>query len=492
MTADSGLEDGTWALLSEALHAYRDSRRSTVWLRHHLNRLTEPLRVAVTGPWRAGKSTLVNALVGEEVAPIELDGTQHVFAWYQDGPAPRATVCPVQGPAYELPVTRSGRGLRAPSGWAGGDIDEVVVEWPTRALRRVHLVDTPPVVSGGGSAAVAGGADPIRTADRVLREADAILYLTRQLGEDDLRFLQLGRDSPVAAAAAGINVLAVLSRADETAGGRIDALVAAKQAARRRRREPRVAALCADVLAVSPLLCAAARTLTSDEFAAISALAAVSRAELEPHLLSTDRFTGGGVPAQVTVEGRRALLDRLGLFGVRLATTLVRTGCRTRVDLTDRLARHSGLAELQESVSALLLDRRPALKARSALLALDWVLRSEPLPATAYLVGELERLLAGAHDFQEMRLLAALRTRRVTLPADLAEQATRLTGGYGTSAHDRLALAAEAPPEEVWHQAHAAVARWRAEPGERGFTEAQQRAAEVVVRSCEGVLARLG
>jgi hypothetical protein len=485
MTPGAGLDAAAGALLSEAMRVYRDSRRSTVWLRHHLNRLDEPLRLAVTGPWRAGKSTLVNALVGEDVAPVEVDGVPPVFTWYQDGPAPRATLCPAQGPAYDLPVTRSGRGLRvAPAGWAGGDVDEVVVEWPTRALRRTHLIDTPPLGADGE-------AEGSRTADRVLREADAVLYLTPHLGEDDLAFLRLGLDGRVAAAAP-VHVLAVLTRADETAGGRIDALVAAKQSARRRRREPRVAALVPDVLAVSPLLAHAGRTLTSDEFMAIGSLAAVPRPDLEPHLLSTDRFTAAAVPAPVAVEVRRDLLRRFGLFGVRLAATLVRTGCHTRAELADRLVRHSGLAELQESVAELFVARRSALKARSALLALEWVLRSEPLPAAVYLAAELERLVSGAHDFRELRLLADLRTRRVSLPADLVDEARRLVGGYGTDARDRLGLAQDAADDDVWAYARAAVERWRAVPAEREFTADQRRAAEVVVRSCEGVLAATG
>lgn len=503
MTPDSGLDDAAWALLSEATHVYRDSRRSTVWLRHHLNRLTEPLRLAVTGSWQAGRSTLVNALVGEDVAPVEAAGARNLFTWYQDGPVPRATLCPARGAAYELPVSRSGRGLRvAANGWVGGDIDEVVIEWPTRALRRTHLIDAPPVTPVG--------ADTARTAERVLREADAVIYLTRRLGEEDLSFLRLARDPRVAP---GVQVLVVLSRADETAGGRIDALVEAKRVARRWRRDPRTAALCQDVLAVAPMLAHAGRTLTGEEYAAFDELARVPRSGpgapgakllagpegtgprppgqgLEPHLLSTDRFTAADFPAAVDEAVRRKLLDRFGLFGVRLATTLVRTGCRTRTALADRLVRHSGLAELQESIAELFVDRRPALKARSALLALDRVLRSEPLPAAAYLNAELERLVAGAHEFRELRLLASLRAGRVALPDDLGGQARRLAGVSGGTARDRLGLPPDAPTGEVWTHAHAAVARWRAEPQQRGFNAAQRRAAEVVVRSCEGILAR--
>jgi hypothetical protein len=473
---DSGLDDAVWALLSEAVHVYRDSPRSAALLEHHLNRLSGPLRLAVAGPWRAGKSTLVNALIGQDVAPVEADGVLPALTWYEDGPAPRVTSYPVVGPAYDLPAARLAPGLRVPT--AGADVHAIVVEWPSRALRRTNLIDTPPV----------GGVDE-HTAERVLREADAVLYLTPRLGEPDLRFLRLARDGGLGPAA-GVHVITVLTRADE-AHGRIDALMAAKQAARRRRRDPRIAALCQDVVAVSPLLARAARTMTPEEYAALAALAEVPRVDLEPHLLSTDRFAAAAFPAPVDAATRRALLHRFGLFGVRLAGTLVRTGCRGRGELADQLARHGGLTELQESVAELFLARRPALKARAGLVALNTVLRTDPLPGADYLAAEVERLVAGAHDFREMRLLAALRARRVTLPDELAGQARRLTGAQGADPHERMGLPADAPVEDLWAQARAAAERWRAEPADRGFTPAQRQAAEVVVRSCEGILSRL-
>jgi hypothetical protein len=400
------------------------------------------------------------------------------------------TVFPARSPAYDVPgydVRAGGRG-GPPAIRVDEEIDEIVVVCPTRALRRAHLADTLPVDPAGDADRDPAGA---QVAERVLREADALLYLTPRLGDDDLRFLRLARDERLPGAA-GVNAVAVLGRADEVGGGRVDALLAAKQAARRRRRDPRVAALCQDVVAVSPLLARAARTLTTDEYAALAALAAAPRPELDRYLLSTDRFTAAEFPAPVTVQARRALLRRLGLFGVRLAGTLVRTGCRDRGDLADKLARHSGLVELQDAVAELFLARRPVLKARSALLALAVVLRAEPVPAAAPVAAELDRLVASAHEFRELRLLAALRAGRVTLPDGLADQARRLAGGHGPAPYDRLGVSPDCPPGEVWARATAAIDRWRAEPAERRFTPAQQRVAEVVVRSCEGILAGLG
>jgi hypothetical protein len=114
------------------------------------------------------------------------------------------------------------------------------------------------------------------------------------------------------------------------------------------------------------------------------------------------------------------------------------------------------------------------------------------VPAAAPVAAELDRLVASAHEFRELRLLAALRAGRVSLPDELADQARRLAGGHGPAPYDRLGVSPDCPPGEVWARATAAIDRWRAEPAERRFTPAQRQVAEVVVRSCEGILAGLG
>src|SRR5262249_34241528 len=159
--------------------------------------------------------------------------------------------------------------------------------------------------------------------DRVMREADALLYVARG---SSLSALEALRGNAV-------STIAVLGRADEVGGSGLDALSSAKQLARRLRRDLTVQATCQSVVAFSGLLAHAARTLRDNESLNLAALAAAPRPELSDLLLSVDRFTGDTCPAPVPRSARRALIDRWGLFGVRLATTLIRTGCGTSAAL---------------------------------------------------------------------------------------------------------------------------------------------------------------
>ncbi|MGW3786759.1 hypothetical protein ACWD5Z_19395 [Micromonospora chokoriensis] len=481
MTVGLRLDEAAWGLLHQAIELYQDNPRVVGQLRNQVARLEQPLRIAVVGPWRSGKSTVVNALMGEEVAPVErADG---VFTWYEDGPVPRATAYPSGQPPQELAVVKSATGLRVDLGWDTGDLRDIVVQWPTRALRQITLIDTP---------AVNGDVEQGRASllERVLRDSDAVLYLTRDGRDSDLRVLEAARDGAVGQAAP-VNVIMVLSRADETGGGRIDGLLTARQLARRHYRDPRVGALSVNVVACSGMLGLAGRMLGESDFAALAALARVPRAELDAHLISADRFLRGELPVRLDTEARAALLDRFGIFGVRLAATLVRSGFDSRVKLSAELIRRSGLTELRESVTRCFIDRRDALKARSALAAVETVLRAEPTRGSDEVVGAVEQILAGAHEFRELRLLVALRNTRLGFDAELADEAQRLVGGNGVGLAARLGVEHEATAQRLWEVAAEAQWRWRDRAEDPLLPLAQRRGAQVVVRSCEGMIAEL-
>ncbi len=484
MTVGLRLDEAVWGLLHEALQHYRDSPGATDHLRRQAARLEQPLRIAIAGPWRSGKSTLLNAIMGEEVAPVEGVDGRTCFTWYEDGPQPRATAYSASHPPQELAIAKSPTGMRVDLvGWRVDEVRDIVVQWPTRTLRQVTLID---------ASAATGGDEPGRAPimERVLRDADAVLYLTRDGRDRDLRMLETSRESAVGQAAP-VSVIMVLSRADETGGGRIDGLLTARRLARRQQRDPRVDALCVTAVPCSGLIGLAGRVLSESDFAVLAALTRLPRTELETHLLSADRFVRGDVPLRLDAEVRAALLDRLGLFGLRLATTLIRTGCDSRAKLSAELIRRSGLTELRESMNRFLIDRRDTLKARSALAAVEALLRAEPRRGADELLGRVEQILAGAHEFRELRLLAALRYTRLGFDAELAAEAQRLVGGDGVGLAARLGVEHDATVQRLWEAAAESQWRWRNRAEDPLLRLAQRRGAQVVVRSCEGMLAEL-
>ena len=77
-------------------------------------------------------------------------------------------------------------------------------------------------------------------------------------------------------------------------------------------------------------------TLREDEVANLRVLAATDAETLERMLLSSDEFLELS-RSELTLENRRDLLDRLGLYGVRLAMREIGTGLTTAATLGPRL-----------------------------------------------------------------------------------------------------------------------------------------------------------
>ena len=92
--AASPLLDSVRALLTQATQLYAAIPAASQRLQAVLDRLDEPLRVAIAGKVKAGKSTLLNALVGEELAPTGAGECTRIVTWYRDGITYRATLEP--------------------------------------------------------------------------------------------------------------------------------------------------------------------------------------------------------------------------------------------------------------------------------------------------------------------------------------------------------------------------------------------------------------
>lgn len=475
-------------LLRRTIEVYRDSPQAAGWLQHNLHRFDEPLRVAIAGKVKAGKSTLLNALVGEEIAPTDAGECTRVVTWYLDAPAPKVTMFPRGAPARPLTLHRNHGALRFDlAGLPVEQIDKLEVQWPSQSLRTQTLIDTPGIASLSTDTSARAGA--FLAPEDAPSHADAVIYLMRHLHASDVGFLESFYDQGVARATP-INTIAVLSRADEIGVGRLDALNSARRIARRYRADDKIRSLCQTVVAVAGLLAETGRTMRQPEFAALTTLAALPRAELDAMLLSVDRFARIEMAA-LDSDTRARLVERFGLFGVRLGSTLIRQGVTDPTALSAELVRRSGLDELRSVLATQFAERRELLKARSALLAIDLVLNREPRPAGAPLAAEVERILAGAHEFAELRLLSTIRAGVVKLPPEALTEAERLVGGDGGAPAVRLGLDPGAGLADIHGAALEAAARWQRRAESPLSSRSVSDLARLVVRSCEGILASL-
>jgi hypothetical protein len=268
-------------------------------------------------------------------------------------------------------------------------------------------------------------------------------------------------------------------------------MTSARRIAARLSADPVVRRVVQSVVPVAGLLAETAVTLTETEVAHLRAISERSPKEVEALLMSADRFLTQMPELGLTSIERQHLLDRFGIFGIRLASMILRRGPVTATELSHDLAERCGLEDLRSVLRSLFFARRDVLKSRSALLALDSLTHDHPRPGSVELSARIEEVLASAHPFNELRVLSAVRAGWVTGKPAVLEDLERVIGGTGTTLLQRLGLGPQAEAAEQSAAAADALARWQRRAENPLTRHELVVAARIAVRSCEGMLAEL-
>jgi hypothetical protein len=455
-----------------------------------VERMRDPLRVALIGRAKAGKSTLLNALVGDLVAPTDAAECTLVPTEYHDGLTYRAWKVSEQGDITGARFLRDDDGAHIELD--GTPVDEVVrllVEFPSPLLRDLTLVDTP----GIGSVREQVSQRTLDfTSGAELAPADAVVYLLRNWHAVDSEFL-LGFHDRVGMDVPPVNAVAVLSRADEVGGGDPDALEQAGRLARALGEDPTLRSLVAKVLPVAGLLAQSAVTLTEATYRALVTVAGYGEEEVAAALVSVDRFAAADRLAAVPAATRQRLLAGLGLYGVRRAVDAIRCGRVTSAQaLSEELSRASGLDQLHAVIFGQFAARASVVKAAQVLDLVESALDTGQIRPDTDLLDRFERVRVNGHAVVELRALnevlcspslAMGPTRRV----DIA----RALGSDGIDARVRVGLPPTASDAELGDRLREEARRWQALATSTVSLPDEQRLARIAVRSLTALLAAL-
>lgn len=486
--------DRVRAILAGTVRAYRtdpayaqrpDLHNELEWIGRRLN---QPIRIALAGTLKAGKSTLVNALVGEDIAPTDATEATRIVTWFRNGPTPRVTANHRGGRRSNVPITRDPADRGLTFDFASLDPNDVVdldVDWPAAELIDTTIIDTPGTSSLNRD--VSERTLRLLVPDDGVPRVDAVVFLLRTLNAADIALLkQIG--TLVGGSSGALGVIGVASRADEIGAGRIDAMLSAKDVATRFTAEMDKTGICQAVVPVSGLLALTGRTLRQSEFVALEKLAGVDAAELTKAMLSVDRFVREDAALPVDAATRAALLDRFGMFGIRISIAVLRAGISDSGALADELLERSGLIALRDVIDQQFAQRSDLLKAHTALVSLRRFVEANPIYAAPYILADIDPLLADTHAFEELRLLSLLRSRQTTLNDDEMASLRRIIGGSGTDAASRLGLQPDAPYDGP-RAAFAAAQRWRRRADHPLNDPFTTRACRAAVRSAEALVA---
>jgi hypothetical protein len=438
-------------LLADAAMAADGAEKAT--LDRVIDQYDQPLRVAFAGMIKAGKSTLMNALVGQRIAATDAGECTRIVTRYQRGPRYQVTAVGHDGTSSDLRFDRGETLEIHLDGHSEDDIEHLLVDWPSERLTGRHLIDTPGL--GSISENVSERSVSFLTSDTDF-PVDAVVYLMRQRHPANLEFLEAFHGG--FAASGGMSAIGVLSRADELAGGRVDALDTAARVASEMAADPRVVRLCQGVYPVAGLLAETASTLRQGEHAALVALAGLDEATLSSVLLGVDRFRSSEA---LGLDGdlRERLLSRFGIYGLRVASGLIASDPSLTADrLASELARRSGIGRIEQEIRVRFDERRSVLRVRAAMALLSSLDVAQDLDIST----KFERIAANAHDVYELDLLDRLRGRDVRgMTGERRFQLERTLGVNGPSAQRRLGLSDDADRNEIRDAATSQLDGWR-------------------------------
>ncbi|MDK8795252.1 50S ribosome-binding GTPase [Corynebacterium sp. MSK041] len=398
-------------------------------------RVSTPPRIVIVGRIKAGKSTLLNALVGAPVAETKALEATNVVTVYQYGAPDRAEAMLRNGQRVPIQTMRGEvAALPAPP------VDIAFIDrWmPASAVSNYTLIDTPGLATltdeneATTRAALIDGYEQTRSASV---DADAAMFLFDSAPRrDEVEFIQQLGFTP-------LNTMGVLSRADSFGEGPLgqeDPMVAAGDHAQKLQRE--LASYVGRVMPVSGLLAQTAATgvVTESLTRQIARVTAMSRTEL-----ITELFTAEPGGSRSAINQITNVIDVVGEYGLFLGAEEAAKGAAT---FNEWLTQSSGIGAVRDVLEKELSTYAYLHRAGEILASMETLVYRHPTHSDA--IRQAVSTVRNHPAALPAKLLVTLKGLLTSSAQNIfVEEATRLAA-IGSPAQ-RLGLPDDANPWQI-------------------------------------------
>ncbi len=473
-------------------------------------KLDGPLHVAVAGWMKAGKSTLINALVGRTVAATGAAETTRVNCWFRHASKLGREAAFVHRPGAAAPEEVAVDEVVGVTDVDSRLVEPVTVYLDHELLEDLVVIDSPGLGSPrrydaralemlGDPAAleraaeVEGEEDEDAALDRrtsqAVNAADAVLYLSSEVPGRAVEQQQLERFASLFGGVkrAPVNSLMLLSAVDRRWDREQARETPFELAARLLWSDPErgqaIRSVVWDAVPVLGLLAETARCggVAIDErmIADLRALAAYPQREV---MVVTDEMLARVHVPGVPGERRVALRHALDWYGLIFAMDRVAAGTSDPSELRAQLEEASGIAEVERLLRGVFADRSPTLRSDAALATLEKLARrreggisvraaNRVLAAT-----ETVRAAPGADVLRDLDALRRCTDDSIRLPDDRRRELRLLFGGR--DAFERLGAADGEDPGALADRARSRHRHWKEIANARGDPRRGSLAAE--------------
>jgi hypothetical protein len=498
MTASTGLRKRVADLFSDAIAA-SGAHSALADLQTVLERqrraIDEPMRVAFVGKTNAGKSTLMNAFLGEELAPTGNGELTFNVSWLRYGEERRLLIHCIDGSVEEERFESLGQLTRRCE--QNREILEriryIEVQHPNPLLRRFDLIDTPGLHSFYAK-------DSRNTQallnDPATRPHAVVFLFSGSLQEPDLRELE-NFHANSGSLMSGLTAIGAHTKVDEWQHGFDDAERCIRQL---QSHHPAVHRYFYAILPIVAPAAFGAQTLTSEDRETLRGLASLDPARRQRLLRDVRTFCMREFPDEPSIPPatqRQHLFDRLGRYGIDAATSLLEKGTADSI-LPAALLSRSRVDALRALVMEHFGNRAFLIKACSALtLVRDQAFHDgETADARAAAVarqiaGRVDSVVANEARFREFQVLQHFYSGALDLPAPELAQLLEVTGERGVSCAERLGTGPDTPIEELLRLATRREVQWRERAVEPFTAIATREMARVLSSSYGEIRARV-
>ncbi|MGV8134416.1 MAG: dynamin family protein [Mangrovibacterium sp.] len=498
-------------------------------------RADQPLRVAVVGIMKAGKSTLMNALVKDKLVFTGNVETTYTVSWFKYGEKPSLRII-FRQTEKERAVGKKPESQTAPfedlEKWTVRlkakenprlkDVAYIEIFYPNEILKTLELIDTPGLSStyqldaqntldflGVKSAAEARELEQVT--QREASQADAIIYaFTRSAGETDQKLLSQFHGNGLSASSSPINALGVYTRADLSwePENKLTPVEVTRRITEKTMQHPEMKRLLYTTLPVTAKVIEGIRELTSSERDYLQELASLDQdtiaelIEFVPDFTKkkAEDYTDPEIGKVIGSPEMRSIVEgKVSVYGILEITRLLREG-KNHSEILDLLYERSGIKAVNDLITSHFGNRSFVIKTQYIFLYLkeecgklyrtseDKTVRE----ICRYILDEIDHIESTEHVFQELKILQDYYNSRFSFNDETEYQEfLQITGETSKNCEAKLGLTTPCLIHEMAGLARDRVKQWHARSNEFGVSCQYEYAAKVIARSYEILLYHL-
>ena len=504
------LKSEVYSLLNNASRLCRDCPEAGELLKtidELRGRLESPLRVAVAGIMKAGKSTFMNALMGADILYTGELETTYTVGWFKYGESPSITVCFRDGTTLEAPFSDLGRwSVRAyeKENPRINDVKYLIIYYPSPVLKQLEFIDTPGLNSVYGTdaqntmdfLALQGSEDTLYETSM----ADAVIYAFNRtvagFDKDILDAFHSGGQS-----SSPINSLGILTKVDM--GGVWDIfsgltpVEAGKAVTDNVMKNPNVKGLLFSVFPVCAKVVEGYFGLKDEDWEALKLISKTPQEELEELLFDAATFADSTEPAYMalgTPKARRELIRQVGQYGILEIARQLRED-KTREEIGEILQDKCGIRAVREILLSHFGNRTFLIKTRYIFNTIRSVIAQirkngasgrQMRGICEQLLENIDDLMSSVQTLKELKVLQLYYNGQLKFTDDREqEDFLRVTGEYGRSPEDRLGMPKGSTVAQLEGAAREKVALWHGKASGFMLSGTYVEAASTLARSYE-------